>query len=332
MSADHVRLLCLSNCRTLQHELDMLGIQVTYDTSDAGVDGVVVNDPKEAELFIARQMQPLAQPSLLLVYGDRIPYGFAEEMQTLFLAPQWEVVRLFSFVGGERALIGGSPTGTWITRLRRQLADREVISLVCRIREVDEAARQLPLYLAWKERFYLQLGRSCDETGARLEVVSRALGMDKRIGQGWLTGQPGEESLIPEWLAEECFKLVQKANVRRIALWGSERVWQRIPYLWTGDKEVRVYIPTHLRKPNKPIFQGHVCDSWEETLAGADLLVIGETDEHLRELALSEIVNRMNSPVVIDACACFPLQEAEAFSLCYRTVGQNTNVWEWNGL
>jgi hypothetical protein len=45
---------------------------------------------------------------------------------------------------------------------------------------------------------------------------------------------------------------------------------------------------------------------------------------------LMELAKRMRQPVVIDACSCYPLQEAEGYWIMYRTYGQKTNVWEWN--
>ncbi|MFY0544683.1 UDP binding domain-containing protein [Brevibacillus sp. H7] len=332
MSTRNLTLLSLCPPARCQDELVGLGFSLAGHPSPQDVPGAVVTAPEDVKRLVALQPKPSAEPGLMLVYGQHVPYGLAEKMKAVWQAPQWEVVRLFLLAGGERALIGGDPDSTWIPRLRRQLAEREVISLICRMGEVDETVRQLPLYLAWKERFYLQLGRRCDDTGVRLEVVSCALGMDKRIGQGWLTAERGEESPIAEWLAEECSTLVEKANVCRIALWGSEHFWRQVTQDWTSGKEVRLYDPAGKGKPNKPHSRWQVFGSWEETLEGADLLVIGETDERLKEIALPEIVNRMHQPFVIDACACFPLQEAEAFSLSYRTLGQNTNVWEWNGL
>jgi hypothetical protein len=331
MSTGDLTLLSLSEPGSQPNHLNRLGLQVTSDPSDPRVCGVVVTAAEEAGQL--NSMVGGKSPRLLLVYGERVPYGLAEELRSQFSLPEWEVVRLFSFAGGERALIGGPPDGIWVSRLRRHLAQREVISLVCRVREVDETARQLPLYLAWKEQFYFQLGRRCDETGVRLQVVSRALGMDKRVGQGWLREeQQGSEWPIAGWLASECTSLVQKTNVERIALWGSEYFWKRVSLDWTSDREVRWFSPGHHTKPNKLPPRWQACDSWRESVADADLLVIGEADEKLSELPLSELVRRMRRACVIDACACFPLPEAEAYSLFYRTVGQNTNVWEWSGL
>jgi hypothetical protein len=317
-------------------ELQRFGWRVTacrsHGRGETGAVGWLVAEQEDVRHLPRTQTTLSDEPHLLLVYGDQVPCGFAEKLKADFPAPRWEVVRLYLYADGQRALLGGEADGKWIDRLRRDLADRLVISLVCRLREAEEAVRQLSLYLAWKEQFYFQMARRCDETGVRLQVVARALGMDKRIGQGWMRPQPSDDTLLPGWLAEQCSSLVQKANVHRIALWGGIRFWQRMPLDWLSGKEVRVYATAEGENPNEPPDSWRVFADCPETLEEADLLVIGEADADIKELSLSEIVERMRQPIVIDACSCFPLQETDAHALIYRTIGEKANIWEWNGL
>jgi hypothetical protein len=317
-------------------ELRRLGWRVTacdsHGERESGAAGLVVTRQEDVRSLPSVRFSPANKPHLLLVYGDQLSCGLAEKLKAEFPAPHWEVVRLYLYADGERALLGGEPDGKWITRLRRELADRHVISLVCPLREADEAVRQLSLYLAWKEQFYFRMGQHCDETGVRLQVVARALGMDKRIGQGWIRLQPSCDTLLPDWLAAECSDLVQKTNVHRVALWGALSFWERMPLDWLDGKEVRIYSSEDGGNPNEPAGYWRVFTRWQETLEEADLLVIGKADADIRELSLSEIVGRMRKPIVIDGSACFPLQEAEADGLIYRTIGEKTNIWEWNGL
>jgi hypothetical protein len=316
-------------------ELQRFGWRVTtcrQGKGESGAVGWLVAGQEDVRQLPRTKPSLSDEPHLLLVYGDQVPGGLAEELKADFPAPRWEVVRLYLYADGQRALLGGEADGKWMGRLRRDLADRQVISLVCRIREAEEAVRQLSLYLAWKEQFYFQMARRCDETGVRLQVVARALGMDKRIGQGWMRPQPSDDTLLPDWLAEQCFSLVQKANVHRIALWGGIRCWNRMPLDWLSGREVRLYPAAESENPNELPASWRVFANWPETLEEADLLVIGEANVDIKELSLAEIVERMRQPIVIDACSCFPLQEADAHALIYRTIGENANIWEWNGL
>lgn len=335
MSTGNLTLLTLSGADSrLRDNLNGTGITLTADQSDPRVCGAILAAAEEAEQWMrTADAFNRDEVPLLLVYGDRVPYGLSKELRSRYATPQWEVVRLFLFRGRERALLGGDPDGYWVPRLRRLLAERGVISLVCRMCEVDETVRQLPLYLAWKEQFYLRMGERCDETGARLEVVARALGLDKRIGQGWLREERcSSENILARWLSEECARFVQRTNVGRIAMWGSGRFWKQVSLDWTSGRDVRWFSPGHMAEPNEPLSRWKACRTWRESVAGADLLVIGEANGQLREIALPEMIQEMECPRIIDACACFPLPEAEAFSVYYRTIGQNTNVWEWNGL
>jgi hypothetical protein len=317
-------------------ELHRFGWRVTacgsHGSGETGAVGLLVAGQEDVRRLPRIQPSPSAEPHLLLVYGDQVPCGLAEKLKADFPAPRWEVVRLYLYDDGQRALLGGEASSKWLDRLRRHLAERQVISLVCRIREAEEAVRQLSLYLAWKEQFTFRMARRCDETGVRLQVVARALGMDKRIGQGWMRPQPSDGSLLRGWLAEQCSSLVRKANVHRVALWGRISFWQRMPLDWLSGKEVRMYAAWEGENPNEPPDSWRVSAGWPQTLDEADLLVIGEADADIKELSLSEIVGRMRQPIVIDACSCFPLQEADAHGLIYRTIGENTNIWEWNGL
>jgi hypothetical protein len=268
------------------------------------------------------------ESAVLLLYGEKIPFGDADRLAHTLDSSHVEVVRLFLLEGEKRAIIGGDTTGRWVHRLRRHLAQKGLITLVCRRIEVDEAVRHIPLYLAWKQRYVLQLGASCDVSGARLEVVAQALGMDKRIGQGWLfdhTMSPEWEREIVDWLSQQCRWVDEKTKVDRLAFWGPEYLLTSIRPLFSARPQVRLYDPVQAQKTNKPLLPA-------ETLDGADLLIIAAADQGIRELGLKEVVSRMNRPLVIDACCCYPLPEAEGYAIKYRTLGQNTNVSEWNGL
>ncbi|WP_134685286.1 Rossmann-fold NAD(P)-binding domain-containing protein [Brevibacillus migulae] len=277
------------------------------------------------ERLIARKE---GSPSLLLLYGEELPYGYADRLQEK-LPGDVEIVRLAILYGQERALIGGSPTGKGVQRIRRHLAEHGVISLVCRPIEVDATLRQVPAYLDWKSRFYIKLGEACDQTNARLEVVAQALGMDARIGQGWL---PEAEDRMPQqaaerdrWLQQECASIREKTKMNRVAFWGSKTQLKAIENVLPAAVEVQQCDPLQLPKANEPA-------ELASTLEGADLLIIRTASPAVRALGLQELVLRMSRPLVLDACSCFPLMEAEALQIGYRTFGQNTNVWEWNGL
>ncbi|HZG16769.1 MAG TPA: hypothetical protein VE710_17410 [Candidatus Bathyarchaeia archaeon] len=295
--------------------------------------GFYLDRPENVSMLQERLIPSFSEekgdPSLLLLYGEDIPFGYADRLQEKLPAGV-EVVRMAILYGQERALIGGNPTGKWVKRIRRQLAEHGLISLICRPIEVDETLRQIPAFLDWKSRFYVRLGELCDQSQARLEVVAQALGMDTRIGQGWLpeeddVPQQAAEAERDRWLLREFEEIWRKAKISRIAFWGSE------PQLKTIENKLNVHVevnqcdPLQLPKTNE-------LAALTGTLEHADLLIIRRASPIVRGLDLQELVSRMSRPLVLDACSCYPLTEADALQIGYRTFGQNTNVWEWNGL
>ncbi len=295
------------------------------------VSGLYLDGPEDESLIRERVIATFSanqdKPALLLLYGDQIPFGFADEIQQQ-LPSTVEVVRMAMLHGKERVLIGGASTGVWVGHLRRHLAAHHMISLICRPIEVDEALRQIPAFLDWKSQFYLRMGERCDQSRARLEVVAQALGMDKRIGQGWLPEEESFPRLEQEkkaWLQQECRNVSKKTKIARVAFWGGEDQLETVRATIPEHTEVCLYDPFHMRNTNEP-------SPLNETLDQADLLVIGRADPMVRGLDLYELVSRMKRPMIIDACSCYPLAEAERLQIHYRTFGQNTNVWEWNGL
>ncbi|MED4568334.1 hypothetical protein [Brevibacillus agri] len=269
-------------------------------------------------------------PVLLLVFGDEAPYGWADELAAACEASQkpYEVVRMSLWSGKERVLLGGGPVGQQMRRLCRLLADHGKLSMVCGRREVDEAIRQLPRYLAWKERFYWEMGEACDDNGVSLKQVSRALGLDTRVGQGWLDPVHQDHSLVCAWLVRECQHVLQKTKIERIALIGPADLWNKMPQGWLADKAVAVYTGTDEPFPNEARPGWVRCDSWKAAAQEADLLVIGDGLEVAAELSLQELAHTMRQSLVVDAASCFPAQEAQLFCKGYRAVGEKTNVWE----
>lgn len=303
---------------------------------DQPVSGVLIQCESDIGLieqaFVARSQET---PLLLLVFGDKAGRGFADRLHREMSAVRadMEVVRLFLFPGGEKAVIGGAADGYWTSVLRLHLARQKIISLLCRRVEVDEVACHLPLYLAWKKQFFQLLGEQCDQSKARIEVVAAALGMDKRIGQTWLP--PGsEESLedryLPGWLKRQWQYVTKKTNIRRVALWGTIDLVSSIMPDLARDREIALYLTGSVQKTNELVCGGRVHAKPEETLDEADLLLIVGADPLVTQISLHELTNRMRQPIVIDACCCYPLQEMEEYGIKYRTYGQNTNVWEWN--
>lgn len=318
--------------------MNKLGFNLAIGEQNGEIDvpaGVLIDEKTDTDTILRGLATCSARPLLALVYGDRVPHGYADQLQAGCdgQGAQVEVVRLLLLAHGERAIIGGEPAGRWVRQLRRQLAEQSVISLVCRRVEVDEAAEHLPLFLAWKKRFYQQLGERCDASHARLEVVAQALGMDKRIGQGWLDHIPfhtDDDDYLEAWLRSEYQALRKKTNIERIAVWSTPSLCSRILSCEVREKEIRLYIANHEEKTNEPIEGCKHFALPEDTLEQADLLLIAAADQRIRQFDLREVSKRMRRPVVIDACSCYPLQEAEGYAIKYRTYGQNTNVWECN--
>ncbi|ASJ56630.1 hypothetical protein BP422_25680 [Brevibacillus formosus] len=314
------------------NELGACGIELVVCSADdiqEGAIGFLLTKESDGKLLQERMQQLGTGPWLVLVYGSDVPYDLANTLHTQYEhTGEHEVIRMALFTH-ERALLGGEPDGRWMRFLCKQLARYSLVTMVCGMREVDEALRQLPRYLAWKEQFYIELGASCDEKGISLLQVSRALGMDKRIGHGWLYPSRQDSSLIVRWLEKECRLALQKANIQRIVLWGEDSLWEHMPSDWLAEKDVAVYTGEDKPIPNKKMTGWTLYDSWQDAVQDADLLVIGNASgTTIAELPLSELVNRMRQSYVIDAAACFPVQEAQSYFQAYRAIGENTNVWE----
>ncbi|WP_139492617.1 hypothetical protein [Brevibacillus dissolubilis] len=300
------------------------------------VDGLLLTDEDERsseaiQAFCEEPGLSPASPPLLLLFGPHIPHGFADQLQKKYETHQAEVVRLLLYENGDRAVIGGDVCGYWVNRLRHLLAGQDVISLTCARIEADEIARAMPEYLAWKRQFYFQLGDRCDTSGARLDVVAKGLGMDRRIGHGWLTGTAScEDMLLLDWVRHQWQAVQQKTNIHRVTFWGMPTAWTPIFAYLTNQQKVCLYQPDPDTNTNDLPAEWVLPDKPQQALEGADLLVILQADKFIQEINLHHLISRMSHPIVIDACSCYPLEEAERSGLMYRTWGQNTNVWEWN--
>lgn len=321
---------------TAQRELAKSGIDLVIaeeavsPESLGEVDGLLVTKPSDLKEWHG-DLRLRQTTGLLLVFGSDIPYGWADQQADIMRSNEgakWEMVRMVWLLDQDRAWLGGDVDGKWVRVLCKQLASCQILSLVSTMREVDEAVRQLPRYLAWKEQFFFELGETCDQEGISLHGVARALGMDRRIGQEWMYPKRHDHQFVGSWLEREATEIMKKTNVQRIALWGPLSIWKQIPTGWLEEKEVCLYINEDEPIPNE------IPDAWtfstecEKTLHNADMLVILHKDGVIGELPLPELSRTMRQPIVLDAAACFPVQEAQAYLLRYRAIGEKTNVWE----
>lgn len=315
-------------------ELAMCGIDLQVASEGVSslprreVDGLLVTTP--AELHGVNDIARLSEtPGLLLVYGAGNPYGWADQLAgEVQENKRWEVVRMALVADQERVLLGGEPDGKWLRRLSRHLAAHGRMSYVCARREVDEVIRQLPRYLAWKERFFLELGDTCDAEGISLRSVSRALGLDRRVGQEWWFPAREDHAQLCAWLMRETSAILEKANIRRIVLWGPWPLWKQMPIGWLKDYKVILYIKQDEPFPNDIVPTWSIQRDREEALVQADLLLLAQHDPVIGELPLPSLARIMRQPIVLDAAGCFPLQEARAYLSLYRAIGEKTNVWE----
>lgn len=336
MFHQRVTLLALSDGITpeARRDLEGCGIHLIPFEKEKGVvdpeiDGLLLTRHTDKTEWKDTGASLTNAPGLLLVYGEAIPYGWTEsEMVHCDSLQRWEVVRMAFFSEKEKVLIGGEPDGRWVRTLCRLLAHAQRVSLVCKIREVDEVIRQLPRYLAWKERFYLEMGEVCDREGASLQTVARALGMDRRVGQDWLFPERSNHAHLCRWIEREGRLAMENTNVRRIALWGPSSFWNEMDTGWLEGKEVCLLSWEDEPIPHKIFMDYFPCDHWQTALQNTDLLVIGSADDIISEMPLHELAHSMKQANVVDACACFPLQEASNLLRSYRAIGEKTNVWE----
>ncbi|GAA4706654.1 hypothetical protein [Brevibacillus fulvus] len=301
--------------------------------------GILLIDEKEVSLLPEGLAQITHPNPLILAAGPHFSVRFADQLQASLRkqAIAAEVIRLFFLDQGERAVIGGDAgsNGGWVKRLRRLLAEAGIITMVCRRVEAGEIAVQHTAYLLWKNRFFQLVGEHCDRSGANLQVVAQGLGMDKRIGQGWVfSGKSGFQPFEEQWLRRELQRAGQRTKLETIAIWADRLVdgaWlQSLPKM-----QVRWFRPNRQQKPNKLPDGWLWCETAEEALDQADLLLIVDVNEKLLSLDLADIRKRLRKPLIIDLCCCYPLQESDAYGLLYRSFGQNTNVWygtDYNGI
>ncbi|UFJ40513.1 hypothetical protein LOK74_21210 [Brevibacillus humidisoli] len=304
---------------------------------DEPVAGLLIDEPVDQSVLFATVKHLLDtgrsgnHPLLLLVLGDMVPYGFASQLTERFAGHSVEVVRLVLLADGDRAVLGGDPYGVWLHRLRHRLADCRIVSLVCRLVEADEVSRALVQFLALKQRFFYRMAQHCDRTGARFEQVAQGIGMDRRVGQQWLLPSFSRTDAlllqVERWLLRQLKQVWQKTNLSHIAIWGDPTPYPRLIQQLLQTKQVHVTYRLARQKPNNLPAGWKRVSTPLEALDQAHLLLILEADPSVCELDLGELVRRMQEPTVIDTCACYPLAEAEAYRLMYRTFGQNTNVW-----
>ncbi|MET3291282.1 UNVERIFIED_CONTAM: hypothetical protein ABID98_003852 [Brevibacillus sp. OAP136] len=298
---------------------------------EATMDSVILPDQVQDATANASQGRQL--PFLILVFGesDSIPSGLADELHRKYAAHPVEVVRFFLMPSGNRAIIGGEPEGHWVSCLRRLAAREGIISLVCARTEVDEIVWQLDKYLRLKQRFYLHMARRYESGLARLGIVAQALGMDERIGQGWLYQDGlGKRRMkeIERWLQNNMKAVLTQFRPQRVVVCG---YYEQIDSLtaWLIEQEPRIQTCTYAvdlpENTNEKKDKTLICRSLPELLLDAELLVIVGADSALEELHLERLTQQMKRPTVIDALSLFPVDEAKLFGITYITYGQNTN-------
>ncbi|MGD8192567.1 hypothetical protein ACQCN2_21560 [Brevibacillus ginsengisoli] len=329
----------------LQHTWNRRGFTITTEeraaTATSAVHGLLVSRECSISQLLSRTMKWLSvngqSKFLILLVGDEIPHGMAEQLHAASGAHPVDVVRLFLLPDQEHAVIGGDPSSDWVSTLRRALADEGVISQICQRIEADEAAVCLSLYLEWKHHFYMFIGERCDQLQARADVVAWALGMDKRIGQGWIQDKPSLDhvksipvhSISPQdWMVRELRLLLTQINPRAVAIWSDERSIALIAPEIERHASIRLYVTGNNHRANHP-GQGRFLrfTNPQESLIDADALLILDVDPLIKEMSPHVFVQTMRKPVILDACSCYPLQEMEAFHIAYRTIGQRTRFF-----
>lgn len=296
------------------------------------------------------------RPLLILLVGDQHLHGLADYLQAVFEEDRVDVVRLVPLADREHAVIGGDSSSEWVRILRQRLAEEGIISLVCRRIEADEVATCLPLYQEWKHRFYMFMGERCDHSRAKVEVVAWALGMDKRIGQGWFPDRTAAFELtaveavadeaatvtsiainpndfhpisLCEWVSRELHQLRTRKDIQTLAVWSDGRGITQLPSDLQQLHHVHVYITKDEDKVNALKESFTYFSNLQESLIHADALLILDANQAIRELPPDVFVQTMGKPVILDACSCYPLQEMQAFHIAYRTIGQQTDEVDW---
>ncbi|MGG0756362.1 hypothetical protein [Brevibacillus laterosporus] len=289
------------------------------------------------------------RPYLVLLAGDNlsdiVAYEFIKRLQPF--KDSIEIIRLLCWMEQKRAILGSSiceclaendfAVRNWHDHLRRAFSIQGYISFVCRYEEAVEIAWARQIFLNQKTRFYHRIASRCDELGARANIVGQGLGMDRRIGQEWLFPNVYDERTLQqeqEWLEREWNYLLQQVSVKRVAIWG----YSPIP----GDMlaqlsclEVSCYLQACQQKTNNLPSDWHYCNTPLEAAKLADALLILRHDQDIRSIRLDNLYESMAKPNVLDVVDCFPSYEAKLEKICYRTLGQNPNVWngtDYNGI
>ncbi|WPS87907.1 hypothetical protein SMD22_02505 [Brevibacillus halotolerans] len=290
------------------------------------------------------------QRYLVLLAGDHVSdtaaYEFIKRLQPL--QDSVEIIRLLCWTEPKKAIIGSGAcecfsedafaVRNWHDRFRRGLAVHGYISFLCRYEEAVEMAWARQIFLNQKTRFYHRLATRCDELGARAYIVGQGLGMDRRIGQGWLFPNVYDQGILQleqEWLEREWHDLLQQVSIKRVAIWGFSPSLPLDMLAQRVDLEVSCYVRAYQQKTNNLPRDWRYCHTPLEAAKLADVLLIVRHDQDILSIRLDNLYESMAKPYILDVVDCFPSNEAKLEKIYYRTLGQKPNVWngtDYNGI
>jgi len=317
---------------------------------------------------------PYLRDGAALIFKNTVLVGTGDEMQ------QWLTNRGYSievisspvflrqgsalsdFLQPSRIVLGGEDHHRSLHSLRRLLASDEFPVIVTSRRNAELIKYAETAYFATKASFANQLAQLCEGFGTDVDTVTRAIGLDPRIGQGFMGAGMGftEPSFLQDVQAliiqaaehnveTPLFHSIQKVNEkqqkwminqlgerlaplagRTIAVWGIHpyTAIPTITQLLREGMNLRLYDPFRVRELKQLERWGHeseplcFCDSPWETLEGADALTIMAEQQEFRELDLSRLKKMMRDPLVIDGWNLYPTALMKGLGFKYVSVGR----------
>ncbi len=156
---------------------------------------------------VARELAATIDDETVVVTKSTVPVGTGEQIQSIiskenpklkfYVASNPEFLRegcaIEDFLKPDRVLVGteASEARSVMEALYRPLSDRNVFVIHTDIKTAELTKYAANAYLATKIGFINEIADICEASGANIEDLSRAMGIDHRIGANYLKPGPG---------------------------------------------------------------------------------------------------------------------------------------------
>ncbi|MBP1932423.1 nucleotide sugar dehydrogenase [Ammoniphilus resinae] len=323
---------------------------------------------------VVKSIVPYLTAGTGVVLKSTVPVGTGDEVQ------QWLVDRghaievisspeflrqgsaLADFQQPSRTVLGGEDCHPTLHSLRRLLAADRLPVLVTSRRNAEMIKYAETSFFATKLSFIYQLAQLCERLGAEVDTVAQAIGLDPRIGQGFMGAGMGVtdpslahdiQALIlqasdqnvetplfqavrkmnegqPKWMVNQVREKIVPLFGRTIAVWGihPDTALPTLTQLLQEGMNLHLYAPVQWEALKQEGIEERFSDqlfyfdSPWETLEGADALTIMAELQEFRELDLTRVKKMMRDPLVIDGWNLYPTVLMKGLGFEYVSVGR----------